>query len=131
MFILRYCILVPLMDDPKAVSKSVSLLPDLWERVDAKAKASHGSRSDYIRELITADMQPDKLPGTADSDCLVRLCEAFAPTYTGEMRKMVNGLDQPKALESLLKLFATGAMALKPSFLLAAEDHPAYGARKK
>lgn len=45
------------MKDVKAKSKSVSLVPQLWEQIETKAAATYGgNRSTYIRELIEQDL---------------------------------------------------------------------------
>jgi hypothetical protein len=45
------------MDDEKSKSKSVSLLPSIWEKVEQVAASRYGgNRSIYIRELIERDL---------------------------------------------------------------------------
>lgn len=113
----------------KAKPGSVSLYPRQWAHLKAKKEGASG----FLQEMVQGDMagQGSSLPDASVEDCLVALCEAFAPTYAKEMRERVEGVDQPKALEMLLKQYATGMLGLSDEFLrssypLAAEDGPGY-----
>lgn len=66
------------MDEPKAVSRSVSLLPELWERVEAKAAADWGgNRSAYIRSLAERDLEES--PPLLGGDPLLHLVRLIRP----------------------------------------------------
>lgn len=114
---------------------SAHVSEELEKLAKAAAKErSRGKMSAYIAELIERDVSggSQSLPTAADADCLVGLCEAFAPTYAKEMRERVAGVDQPKALEMLLKQYAAGLLGLSDEFLRssypkAAEDGGGYG----
>lgn len=46
------------MED-KAKSKSVSLTPELWEKVEAKVTSIYGTRSAYFKTLVERDLNDD------------------------------------------------------------------------
>lgn len=68
----------------KSISKSVSLEPSLWERVEAKAKTKWGgNRSAYLRDLATADLEGKISPQSAS--VLADLTRVFHPTIEKEI----------------------------------------------
>jgi hypothetical protein len=85
----------------KAKSKSVSLLPRLWEQVEAKAEASYrGNRSDYFRELAERDLNgvPQSHEALAPS-VLVDLAKSLCgPLVAKELELKLAGLDQSREL---------------------------------
>lgn len=125
---------MPPLDPEKAKPGSVSLYPRQWTHLRAKKEGA----SSFLQSMVDADMKgtgPD-LPDASIADCLVALCERFAPTYANEMRERVEGVDQPKALEMLLKQYAAGMLGLSDEFLRssyplkAAEDGGEYPNKK-
>jgi hypothetical protein len=105
----------------KAVKRSVSFAPSVLAAAQKAADARQGGNlSRYVNELLAAASrgQPVQgLPAATSPACLVDLCERFAPTYANEMRERVEGVDQPKALEYLLKQYAVGMLGLSDEFL--------------
>lgn len=68
----------------KSISKSVSLEPALWERIEAKAETKWGgNRSAYLRDLATADLE-GKISPQSDS-VLSDLTRVFHPTIEKEI----------------------------------------------
>jgi hypothetical protein len=102
-------------EEPKAVSKSVSLLPSLWEKVEAKAKADFGdNRSSYFRELAIADLEG----GGVGRDSLVDLARRFHPGLADEIRALCYEADgttlrfsQSKLLSRLIEATALALRA--------------------
>lgn len=94
------------MELPKAKSKSVSLLPILWEKVEEKALKSHeGNRSSYIRKLVERDLAgpdqgPDALSPTIIEDLAARLGGAL---LAADLRQSLAGVEQPRVLLKLLQ----------------------------
>lgn len=96
------------MSDEKAKSKSVSLLPSLWDQVEAKAKKSYGgNRSTYIRELVLADLEgrAQPLPAADSPELLLQLYQQYAPALIPELRRALQeqpARDQSRILHYLL-----------------------------
>lgn len=87
----------------------------------AAKERSRGKMSAYIAELIENDVSGavGSLPTASSADCLEALCKSFAPTYASDMAARCDGVDQPKALEAVLKLYAVGMLDLSDEFLRA------------
>lgn len=80
------------MDNEKTKSKSVSLTPSLWEKVEKHSELLYGNnRSKYIRELIEADLKNndnfDKLSSRQNETMFVDLCEMLAGYTASERAK--------------------------------------------
>lgn len=124
----------------KSKSKSVSLFPSLWEKVEAKAALQHGrNRSDYIRELIEADLRNDE---TGDTEALVNIAYDHCNSWVrGRLMDILkhHEIDQRELLARLLEETTQALESLnegedwrkiwvaKPSYervMLAAEDPP-------
>lgn len=108
----------------KAVKKSVAFPPTLLaDALDRAEKECGGNLSRYVQKLVSQDLGlPSGMPDANNKNCLVDLCERFAPTWVGEMRKRCESVgDQPKALEALLKVFAGGGSGIEP-YLASTED---------
>ena len=92
----------------KAKSKSVSLLPSLWEKVEQRASEDFGgNRSDYIRKLVDADISGRNVGDPTSRSALEDLAEAFVPVLAPEIREWAQKRDanQPLYLAGLLEAF--------------------------
>jgi hypothetical protein len=99
------------MELPKAKSKSVSLLPSLWERVEEKALKSHeGNRSSYIRKLVERDLaETNDVPDALSSTIIEELAERLGGALlAADLRRSLQGLEQPRVLLKLLQTQACG-----------------------
>lgn len=104
----------------KAKSKSVTLTPSLWNRIDDQANRYYGSnRSNYIRNIIEEDLNGKaniiNMPSKADEAFFVDLCEMLAGhTATERAKKAFEKLkiDQRTFLEHILKRAAIAALWL-------------------
>ena len=94
-------------DSQKAKSKSVSLFPALWEKVEKKAKSEYsGNRSNYIRELIEADLEADPETNTPEltlNKCIIEIAHQFLPRHVPYIARNLEGRDQGEILEQFLK----------------------------
>lgn len=75
-------------DEPKkSVSKSVSLPPDMWDRVEARAAAHYGgNRSSYMRMLIERDEKGEGMRQTAISATILQdLATLYLPTRAAQL----------------------------------------------
>lgn len=75
-------------DEPKKnVSKSVSLPPDMWERVEARAAARYnGNRSSYVRMLIERDERGESQRQTSISPTILQdLAAIYLPTRAAQL----------------------------------------------
>ncbi|MDQ8206189.1 hypothetical protein QEH52_01615 [Coraliomargarita sp. SDUM461003] len=108
------------MTQEKSKSKSVSLLPSLWEKVEAKAAQQYGTnRSTYIRELIEKDLEAEPqnneqhYQSPLDSECfedlLLDFCDASTRRDAAEALKYID-LDQTAFVTHILKQ-ATAALS--------------------
>lgn len=69
--------------EEKAKSKSVSLLPSLWARIEREAGTHEGARSDYIRRLVEADLAKE---GGTTEGVLTALARLHAPAAVETFR---------------------------------------------
>lgn len=92
--------------EPKAVSRSVTLREDFWDRVDAHAKATTGDRSTYIRGLIERDLSGAVVSNPTAPDILSALCEQLRPDLHEEFHEAVEaiGIKEPRLLAELIHL---------------------------
>lgn len=103
-------------DETKALSKSVSLLPALWDRVEAKAsKAFGGNRSSYFRSLAEADL--GRTGEGAGSNALVELARRYHPGIAEDLNALCFEKDgvTPRISQSQLlnRLLEATALALR------------------
>lgn len=97
-------------EEDKAKSKSVSLQPDLWAQVEARAAQTHGkNRSAYIRDLVEADLA-GKTAAAIRDDAIVALAKVYTPAMaSGFEKRAVTALlvgksfNQPLILARLLE----------------------------
>jgi Arc/MetJ-type ribon-helix-helix transcriptional regulator len=97
----------------KSKSKSVSLPPDMWERVEATAtKRYGGNRSAYLRELVERDERGESQRTTAISPTILQdLAAIYLPTRAAQLTDELvrpakadpaNTINQPVVLENVL-----------------------------
>ena len=95
--------------EPKAKSKSVSLAPDLWEQIEAKASKEYGgNRSAYIRDLAKQNLSNDQGTGSlGEKDVLLKLAERYHPTITEELQHqlLISFTEKPINQAKVLMLF--------------------------
>lgn len=136
---------VPSEQPEKAVKRSVSFNPAILAAAQSAAEEQFGGNlSKLVNELLsgaTSGRAVTPLVSPTDRDCLLKLCERFCPTYMDEMRIRCGlegegavPIDQPKMLEIVLKLFATGQMGLRDVWMqeqypMVAESPKEYGKR--
>lgn len=65
---LRYISKIRFMAYEKSKSKSVSMVPSLWQRVEEKAGTGAGARSHYIRNLVERDLEQDSQCAELDAE---------------------------------------------------------------
>jgi hypothetical protein len=94
--------------EPKAKSKSVTLMPDLWERVEKRASRPEysGNRSLYIRELLLRDLDGSSPAGSnlSTPTIMVDLTQHACGDYAAEkMALAMEGRDQREELSEMLR----------------------------
>lgn len=110
------------MELSKAKSKSVSLLPSLWEKVEEKSLKSHeGNRSSYIRRLVERDLAEQ---GSAPDALSPKIMEELAERLGGallasDLRRTLQGVEQPRLLLKLLQSQASDCMSSSPQLWVA------------
>jgi hypothetical protein len=72
----------PPTDQETAKSKSVSLLPSLWERVEA---ASQGNRSEFVRQAVLTKLDAEAV----DPLVLQKLARTYHPLKLARLRQLL------------------------------------------
>jgi hypothetical protein len=86
----------------KSKSKSVSLEPELWDRVETKASADYaGNRSAFIRELVVAAL--DGQEPTSLKDVIVDLARRLRPDRAEHLERSLLNTDQAKLMGRILE----------------------------
>lgn len=94
-----------LPSDDKARSKSVSLVPSLWEKIEHKAATEFGgNRSEYFRQLAEDDLAGKVQEAAPTSPHILdELARGVAPTAAGAFSAWK---DQPEILAAILQALA-------------------------
>lgn len=87
--------------EEKSKSKSVSLPPPLWARVEEKASAKFGgNRSAYLRVLSERDLDGAAAPAGPAPDSIVTLARAFHPTLAPALERQLSAHpDKPRPVD--------------------------------
>lgn len=89
----------------KAEAKTISLPASYWEQIEDKVGKNKGARSQYLQELIKADLDGrTPLPQTSDAETIMKLAQAFAPTACKGISQWLSPsrIDQPHLLAQCL-----------------------------
>lgn len=93
----------------KAEARTISLPVSFWNQIEAKVGRNKGARSQYLQSLIKADLEGDMpLPQPLDSDAILKLAQAFAPTAYRNLSKWLSAkeFDQPHLIAQCLNTLA-------------------------
>ena len=98
-------------EEPKAKSKSVSLLPELWEKVEAKAlEGFSGNRSRYFQQLVENDLAGTSraTPEATGENILVELAERLRPERAAKLKAHLASylVAQPEMLGKVIEAIA-------------------------
>lgn len=99
--------------EQKSKSKSVSLPPDMWDRIEARASARYGgNRSAYLRELVERDERGEAQRVSALSATVLQdLAAVYLPTRAAQLTDELvrpakanpaDAIDQPVVVENFL-----------------------------
>lgn len=88
----------------KIKSKSVSLPPELWLRIEAKAASQYdGNRSNYAKVLFERDLAAESF-SPVSQDIVYALAKVLCGELDAdELNCLLNGKSQPHILRDLLR----------------------------
>lgn len=82
----------------------------MWEWLEEQGD---GNRSKPIYDFVYQTMNETATIPLQGDNCMMELCEAFAPSYAHAMKKRVDGVDQRIFLETVVRLIAMGELGLR------------------
>lgn len=102
-------------DADKAQTKTVSLPASLWADVEKRWRDRWDDRSDYLRELITRDLNTGGLPEPMDAQVLIQSARVLiGEVKARELVRYVGDADQPTLLAALLEGYLE-SLRMKPT----------------